>query len=342
MHRIIYACACIVALFICGCDAEKKIPITTIPATNHWLLVLNQGNFQWNNAGLDLISYNNDSIYSNAFYSINNRNLGDVLQSATHIGKQIYLVVNNSGKVEVLNAQTFESVQTISGFQSPRYVVYDGLNQAFISDLYGQKVYALQTETGKITDTVAIPGWADHLIYRLGKLYVACMNKPFIYELQTNPLKITDSIRMNNGINDMIVTGNTLIAVSANDISKTVLAQLKMMDLTTHQVTQTFTFPNSTDNPIALTSLSQDSFAYINGGVFISSVSAGSLPQQESISGSGHTWYALYCDTNKNIWLSDVKDYVQKSQIYRYSPTNKTMTGNWKAGIICGGFLETK
>ena len=66
------------------------------------------------NATLDFFSYTTSSVISNVFESINQRPVGDVLQSMSIIGDYGYLVVNNSNKIEVVTMQDMKEARITS------------------------------------------------------------------------------------------------------------------------------------------------------------------------------------------------------------------------------------
>src|SRR5665648_62997 len=88
--------------------------------TGSGVFILNEGNFRWGNGSLSFYSYDSSKIYNDLFHTINGRPLGDVPNSMKTIGDKAYIVVNNSGKIEVINSNTLESLTTINGLISPR------------------------------------------------------------------------------------------------------------------------------------------------------------------------------------------------------------------------------
>lgn len=86
------------------------------------VFVVNEGNFQ--DADGSITHYNSgNGTATQAIYNTTNNGaiLGDVVQSMSISGDLAYLVVNNSNKVEVVNANTFESEYTITDVSLPRY-----------------------------------------------------------------------------------------------------------------------------------------------------------------------------------------------------------------------------
>src|SRR5688572_11089757 len=86
------------------------------------VFIANEVNFQSANSSVSYYNPENQSVLTDAFSHVNNRSLGDICQSITKINNKIYIVVNNSGKIEICNPVTFASISTISGFTSPRYM----------------------------------------------------------------------------------------------------------------------------------------------------------------------------------------------------------------------------
>ncbi|MFN4081395.1 MAG: YncE family protein [Saprospiraceae bacterium] len=59
--------------------------------------------------------------------------LGQFVQSLTFIGSRAYICVNGAGKVVVVDARTFEYVDTLRGIESPRYMLDLGDGRALVS-----------------------------------------------------------------------------------------------------------------------------------------------------------------------------------------------------------------
>ena len=133
-----------------------------------------EGNFGANNG---TITYVNDSITINdLFYEVNNRNLGDVVQSMTIIDTIAYIVVNNSQKVEVVNAKTFEGIGTITDLSFPRCVAKLNANEILISngDGYGSNyIYVVNSQTLEKTDSIATGSGPDKIVVVNNKIFAA-------------------------------------------------------------------------------------------------------------------------------------------------------------------------
>lgn len=154
----------------------KKIEPETIEIKiDKGAIILNEGNFLSGNASVSFYNPTADSITNDIFYSVNNRNLGDVLQSAGIYNSKIYMVLNNSNKIEIANATNFEEIATIEGFSSPRYIDFFN-NKAYITQwgtgITGQvKVVDLSNNT--ITNSIEVGVGPEQVLNINGDLYVA-------------------------------------------------------------------------------------------------------------------------------------------------------------------------
>lgn len=139
-------------------------------------LILNEGAFGQGNASISTYNPATRELQNNVFASRNApRVLGDVLQSATLHDNRLYLVVNNSRKIEILQSDTFVSEGSInfSGAASPRYMVVAENNQAFVTSLFTDYVYQVDLSARQVVDSVNVGAGSEGIVYTAGKLFVA-------------------------------------------------------------------------------------------------------------------------------------------------------------------------
>jgi YVTN family beta-propeller protein len=95
--------------FTTGLNPSKTI----FSKDNNSLIVLNEGKYEANNAGLNLYNLTTSTNTENYFLSKNNRGLGDTGQDMIRYGSKIYIAVYKSSIVEVINANTGVTIKTI-------------------------------------------------------------------------------------------------------------------------------------------------------------------------------------------------------------------------------------
>ena len=103
---------------IYSCSSGPDRPVNN-PLFDDGYFVTNEGNFGSGNGSVSFIS-NNGSVQNDVFYNTNMFYLGDVVQSMTTANDKGYIVVNNSGKVEVVDniskkKPLYETDKTICG-----------------------------------------------------------------------------------------------------------------------------------------------------------------------------------------------------------------------------------
>ncbi|NJK94136.1 MAG: hypothetical protein HC905_03645 [Bacteroidales bacterium] len=80
------------------------------------VFILNEGNYTYGNSSLSFYNTQSRQISNQVFFKTNGFPVGDVLQSMTLMDSLAFLVVNNSGKVLVMNANTFKFKAIIQGW----------------------------------------------------------------------------------------------------------------------------------------------------------------------------------------------------------------------------------
>ena len=92
-------------IFSCKKDSETT-PSTSFLASPGGMYISNEGVFQSGNASLSFFNPATHMVINNVFQSANSESIGDICQSMTLINNKLYVVVNNSGKIEVCNPFT--------------------------------------------------------------------------------------------------------------------------------------------------------------------------------------------------------------------------------------------
>ena len=140
------------------------------------LYVLNQGIFNDNNSTLSFYSYTSKQVTPDLFSAVNGRGLGDTGNDVEIYGSKMYIVVNVSSTIEVVDAKTGKSIKQIkmvngSTAREPRDIVFYK-NNAYITS-YDGTVAVMDTTALTVSNYVTVGRSPEQLAVSNGKLYVA-------------------------------------------------------------------------------------------------------------------------------------------------------------------------
>jgi len=342
MNRIYLYLFLLTVLSISACRKDKPItpdkPDFKVGQTG--VFITNEGNFQFGNAEISYYDATNKQVLNNIFVNANDVPLGDVCQSMyIHNGKA-YIVLNNSGKIEVVNLSTFKSIGTISGLTSPRYILPINNSKAYVSDLYADALHIVDLSAMAVTGTISCKGWTEEMYMMYGKVYVANQfaNKLYVIDAATDV--ITDSISIGKHANSIVEDKNGKLWVLCGNLDNgQQKASLHRINPVNDVVEQSFVFPTVNDNPWRLNiNASGDTMYFINTHVYAMPVNAVALPQNAFIDAVSRNLYGLgICPETHVVYVSDAIDYVQQGVVSCYKPDG-TLINSFNAGIIPGHF----
>lgn len=305
------------------------------------VLVINEGNFNQGNASISYYNPSDNKTLENVFATENgNVPLGDVAQSIAAYNGKGYIVVNNSSKIEIVNLVTMKSEGTISGFVSPRYMVFENANKAYVSDLFSNSVAIVDPQNQSITGYIPISGWTENMVLYNNQLFVANQTKNQIIIVNTLTNNVVDSIQLTDGLNSLLIDQNNMLwALCSGDAwPNTGQGMLYKIDPAT-KATTLYAF-GATDSPSLLRTNGTGSLLYyaLNGAVYEMSVNASVLPTNALIN-TGSYYYGMNIDpVNNEIYLADAVDFVQKGYGFRYAATGNLIQ-QFNAQYIPNGFF---
>jgi len=343
-HFYIRSLLCIFLLFGISCVKDKPIvqnnenPSSVYTGETGRIFVLNEGNFGSGNGSVSLYEPYSGSVTEDYFFKQNNTQAGDVVQSMFKHNGSYFLVVNNSGKIYKLNAG-FKITGTLSGLTSPRYLIPLQYNRLMVTDLYSNTLTIFDPDNMQVVQTIAFPGWGERMEKYLNKIFITNMKKNFLYVFDIYSSQITDSIPVAKGSHSLQWDKNGKLWVLCNgDIMQSVPGALYRINPVTHQVEWSASFASGNPHSLCINP-TRDTLYYILNGIYRISINATQLPSSVFIPQGNKNFYALGVHPSSgNLYVSDAKDYLQKSDIYVYR-SNGTLLGSFKAGIISGNFF---
>lgn len=339
--KYLYFLIC-VSVLLMACD-DKPLPTDEIvlpPAVKGSVMVVNEGNFNSGNASLTYLDLANDKLYDNMFESANGRKLGDVFQSINMFNGKAYLVVNNSQKIEVVEPATLKSITTITGFTSPRYILQVAGLTAYVSEFYTNRISIVNLGSNSITGAIPINGLPEEMVLLNKKVYVTNIKTRYVYVINSETNTLVDSIQVVNSSNSIQVDANQNIWVLSNgDAANGIRPSLQRINTQSDTVDRAFTLEFAeTDCTRLRINSKRNTLYFLSKHIYSMGINATQVSGTPWVRSFGHNFYGLDVNPhNDEIYVSDAKDYVQRSTIYRHR-SDGSLIGEFKAGIIAGGF----
>lgn len=161
------------AVFLLSCRKDKE-PFKEFTPSTSGLYLLNEGNMGSNKATLDF--YNLETgVYQQDIFSAANPTielgLGDVGNDIKIYGSKMYIVVNGSNKVEVLDIKNSKRLGKID-INNCRYVAFYK-NKAFVTSYDGFVAVIDTTEITRVQKTISVGRQPEEMAVVGDKLYVA-------------------------------------------------------------------------------------------------------------------------------------------------------------------------
>ncbi len=198
-----------------GCVIYEEEHDTTGEATT---FVLCEGNFGSSNAAL--WSFSPDDA-TTATQILGGTSLGDVGQSLTVYGNQLYVIVNNSHKIEIFTVDDEISHEGTISFNSasPRYLVIDGTT-GYVSCWNLSAILILDLPNLAVIDTISVSGMPEFMILDETSLYASIPSNSdwssasSVVEFSTSSKEIIQIYETVSGPSDMELIGSHLFVAS--------------------------------------------------------------------------------------------------------------------------------
>jgi hypothetical protein len=340
MKKLAFVSLLLPFLFSCVKDKPNISSAPEVALSNSKkVYVVNEGNFGSSNAAISLYDPGTGSCVENIYKSKNGAGPGDVAQSMNYINNNFYVVMNNSGKILVCDAE-FNLKSTITGFNSPRYILQVSNSKAYVSDLYANNIKILSLQSGTISGSIACPGWTEQMTTIHDKAFITNFYRNYLYVINTINDTKSDSIDVGPGASSLVLDANSkLWVLSAGNSTAAIGGKLKRIDPLSLVTEQTFTFTTS-DYPNNLClNKTKDTLYYLNNGICKMPINFGALPSSPFIPKGSRIYYGLgVSPINYRIYAADAVDYNQRSNIYLFD-VNGNEKGNFKAGVNANGFF---
>lgn len=361
LHLYFYA---LLTIFVVACSSDDNYSDSSVEKGDytHGIFVINEGNFGSGNTEISFIN-SNFSTVTNSIYGINNngRSLGDVAQSIAMDDELVYIVVNNSDKIVVVNRHTFEHIADIdSGLSLPRYIEIKE-DKGYVTN-WGEAdnafVSVVDLNTFKVIDRIDVSYGPEKILEHENLLYVVHKggfgqsNKLTIIDADNH--RIMDVIEVGDMPNSIQIVGNDLWVLSSGNPSWTDTGEthgnLLQIDLGSLDVKNNFVFDAIEDTPESL-EYDQGNLYYTipktdwetfetESHVYKLNKNSTVLPTESVLSVNK----AFYSTAIKNglYFGGDAKDYSSNGSVVVYDLENGEQVYESSVGVSPNGFYFTE
>lgn len=339
-----------ILVFLSGCMVDDVIQTSPIDLYgSRGVFIVNEGNYLYGNSSLCYYDIDTREVISDIFSLANPIPLGDVAYSMYIRNGKGYIVVNNSGCIYVVDANTLLIENTITGLASPRHILFIDDERALVSDLYARGVSIIDLKTNTVVGKISTGGTtlpfyqhATESLVRIGNnVYTNCWsydNKILVISLQS--FSVVDSITVGVQPWAMVkdVENNVWVindgGYSGNPFGHENPSLMKI-NSESNELELRFDFPFATDQIGQLaTNPAGDSLYYVCNHLYKMKITSTHLPDEPIIFKEGRNFRALSVDpVSGDIYISDAVDFMGEGFVFRYK-SNGIPVDTISTGII--------
>lgn len=342
----------VLSIFVSSCTKTEENP--GYGKYGNGVLISNEGTYTAGNGSISYYNPDNDLVTNEIFQLENNRSLGDVVQSVARIGDYAFIQVNNSHKIEVVDAKNFQEKGVIQNITQVRYAIGDE-NTAYASSwgAWGSdgKVFVIDVKTLSLSDSIPTGLGPEAMLLYNDKLFVAnsggwgfdntisvinTLNKTLIknIEVGANPKSLV--LDKNHHL-WVLCSGSAIYDASWTPIGHNP-SKLVQIDPTTLTISKTIDL-FATEHPTKLAINPAKDLLYIGAGndfegIYTFGINEAAFSSNELINKS---FYGFDVNSeNGNIFAYESINYVERGKLYRFTSTGVEL-GNYVVGISPNG-----
>ncbi|MCH2230510.1 MAG: YncE family protein [Crocinitomicaceae bacterium] len=339
----------VLLLFSCKKDDLEEVVVSS--SLSDGVVVLCEGLFQQNNSTLSWINNSDGSVSNTLFSTKVGRQLGDTGNDIKRYGGKIYIVVNVSSTIEVLDAINFTSVAQISMMENgvakqPRNIEFYG-DKAYVTCFDGF-VDVFDTTSFNISQRIAVGLNPEDLTVSGSKLFVTNsggLNSPLmdstvsIIDLNTNAE--IDRITVGKNPGGCLTDNEGDVYVITRGDYGAIPSRLVRINSLSNMVAENFSFDAS-----GLTKMNDKIIiSYYDFSTSMSRVDlfdpiSETIVEPNFIDLSGiNTLYGVHYNPFRNsIYLSDAMSFTNTGYVHEYS-TSGNLLSTYHVGLNPSKFI---
>jgi len=326
-------------LFSCKNESPDPIEISTLEISEG-VVVLNEGGFNMGNASLSII-LKNGTVVNGIYKAKDNKSLGDVAQSIFEFRNELYIVVNNSAKIEVINRDDFQPIATIEGLYSPRYMAQISDEELWCTNGFNNEISIINTKTKTIDNRVEL-GCDEDNVYDCGfdkilvygdNVFISNWDQNSIFVFDKNNRSLIKEIETTFQTTDIIIFDDAIFSINSDLGDKS--GKLIKINPTNLEIEQTWETNDAGSYTNLLLEINEKIYL-MTSGVFELNLEQNNLVLYEKIAGF-ESIYGAGVDTRfsqEKLYICDALDLQQKGEVYKINTRTFAIEDTFTVGII--------
>lgn len=345
IRNVVFALA-LGAIFT-ACESDDDDVIVPLGDYENGILISNEGPFNNGTGTVSFISEDLATTKSAIFNSVNNADLGNVVQSIGFTDTYAYIIANVSNTITVVDRYSFEKVAVISqGLNNPRYFLYANgkgyvTNWGDPNDLSDDYVATIDLGANSVSTAIPVDFGPEKMTAHNESIYIAHQgafgqnNTISVIDVEND--EVVGSIPVGYVPNSMQVDSDgSLWVLSGGKPSYTqdeTAGALTKINTSSNIVETALDF-TMTEHPKFLELDGSKLFYFLGGAVYSMATSAVTLPTQSEF--QDLNFYSMVINDGK-MYGTDAKDFASNGSMDIYELNTKAKLGTFDLGIIPGG-----
>lgn len=306
------------------------------------ILVLNEGNFLSSNASVSFLDAGGN-ITNNIFgLANNNLILGDVAQSIDIENGKAYIVLNNSNKLVIADAETFVYDTVVENLTLPRQVLVEG-NYAYISQYVSYSgngnLIKIDLSTYTVAGTATLGYLPDRFIIENGKAFVTNSSDATVSVVDINTMNTLASIQVGDWPNSLVVFNGSLYVLAGGVPSfagTQTTGKIMKVDMASYAVTEEYNFNDTTFHPNLLIHAGTKMLFHNSGGIYAYSPA---MTYVNTPVISRYAYGLAYSSSLQRIYVSDAGSFLSGSNIIWFDGSTYAALDSATAEIGANNFF---
>jgi YVTN family beta-propeller protein len=315
--------------------------------------IVNEGPFQNGTGTISYYDASTNTVENNIFQTVNERPLGNVVQSLTIFKGKGYIVVNNAEKVEVVNSADFRSTGIINNVILPRYFVGINENKGYLTvwgaNFSNGAVKVIDLATNEVSKTIPTGLMPEKLIKVNNKVYVVNGSANSVSVINTTSDEVEATVTLGDRPNSIQVdaTGKVWVLCSGKktftvwpniDEAQSTPASLWTINVSNNTASKVFDFPEIAPSASKLEineSGNKLFFSYANK-IYTHTTSSTNFNSTILVDKS---FYGLAYDKKTRTLLGGVSpNFSSNGTFFKYNSETGAQMGSGEVGIGPNGF----